>query len=254
MTKGFVVNPFDLLTMQQKKLVEVFLETGDETEAKKASGLTYSGKNPFRAVNVRRAINHAMRPKFDKAGISFENHLEYVAAIAYGDPSELSEVIDVNCRYCNGIDFKYQWTNAEYVEAIEETMQKYKSRNGIVGQISQQELEDHGYKPPSCEGGFNFDKYADPHPNCPECAGHGVQSVRVHPSAVSHPLFAGVVVNKNGDIEVKLRNQDAAMQHVSKLQGYLIDKVEVTTVSHVDKLNEARKRAKKAVTKKKEDV
>lgn len=250
--KSLVINPFDLLTQQQRTLVVTYLETGgDKTAAKKAAGLEYSGKDPFRAVNVRRAINHAMRPSFDKAGITFEKHLEYVANIAYGDPSEVAEIVKVNCRYCHGLNHEYQWTDMEFRDRLNKDIREFKAANAIKGVITQQELEDiHGFIPLSCEGGFGFDPWGEPDPMCPECGGEGVDKIRVHESATRHPLFAGVSYDKNSNMIVRFRNQDQALEHVSKLLGFLTEKVEVTVIDHAAKLNEARKRAAKKVSKK----
>lgn len=242
--KSLVINPFDLLTDQQKKLVTSFLESGDKTKAKKDAGLQYSGKDPFRAVNVRRAINHAMRPAFDKAGITFEKHIEYVANIAYGDPSEIAEIVVVNCRHCHGKNHEYQFTEREYRDAYDKEIRDFKKENGIKGRITQEQLEDeYGFVPLSCEGGFGFDQWREPDPMCPECGGEGERRIQIHPSAVSHPLFAGVSYDKNGNLIVKFRNQDAALEHLSKLMGFLVDKTEVTIVDHASKLTAAQRRA-----------
>lgn len=242
--KSLVINPFDLLTDQQKKLVTSFLESGDKTKAKKDAGLQYSGKDPFRAVNVRRAINHAMRPAFDKAGITFEKHIEYVANIAYGDPSEIAEIVVVNCRYCHGIAHRYQYKDGEYDKLVKTEMKAWMEKKDIHGRFTREQLEkDWGFIPPSDEGGLGFDEWREPDPMCPECGGEGERRIQIHPSAVNHPLFAGVSYDKNGNLIVKFRNQDAALEHLSKLMGFLVDKTEVTIVDHASKLTAAQRRA-----------
>lgn len=239
--KSLVINPFDLLTDQQKKLVTSFLESGDKTKAKKDAGLQYSGKDPFRAVNVRRAINHAMRPAFDKAGITFEKHIEYVANIAYGDPSEIAEIVVVNCRYCHGVDHRYQFTEQQYDKMVRDEIKEFKKNMKLAPNTPYQELLDRGFVEPLIEGGTGFDQWREPDAMCPECGGEGERRIQIHPSAVNHPLFAGVSYDKNGNLIVKFRNQDAALEHLSKLMGFLVDKTEVTIVDHASKLTAAQR-------------
>lgn len=246
MDKSLVINPFDLLTDQQRKLVTVYLESGgDKAKAKKAAGLEYSGRDPFKSVNVRRAINHAVRPSFDKAGITFDKHFQYVASIAYGDPSEIAEVVKVNCRYCNGVDHRYQFTQGEYDKLMRDEIREYKRVNSLPMRTKYEEIIEHGFVAPLVEGGMGFDPYAEPDYMCPECGGEGKDIIKLHPSAASHPLFAGVSYDKNGNLIVKYRNQDAALEHVSKLLGFLIDKSEVTVIDHAAVLERARRRAGK---------
>lgn len=244
MEKSLVINPFDLLSDQQKKLVTVFLETGgDRAKAKKEAGLQYSGKDPFKAVNVRRAINHALRPAFDKAGITFDQHFQYVASIAYGDPSEISEVVKVNCRHCHGVDHRYQFTQGQYDKLMRDELKQFKKDLKLAPNTPYDEVLARGFVEPLIEGGMGFDPWGQPDAMCPECGGEGVDKIMIHPSATSHPLFAGVSYDKNGNMIVKFRNQDAALEHVSKLLGFLVDKTEVTVVDHAGKLDAARRRA-----------
>lgn len=241
--QSLVVSAFDLLTEQQRKLVTTYLETGSKEQAKIAAGLNY-GRDPFKSAMVRRAVNEGMRPAFDKAGLSFEKHLEYVASIAYGDPSEIVEIIKVNCRYCHGVAHEYQFKDSEYADLLEKDMKEFMSNHNITGRASKSTLiDEYGYKPLPTKGGLGFDGMAEPDPMCPECSGEGQERLIVQPSAVSHPLFGGVSYDKNHNLVVKFRNQDAALDHVSRLLGFLIDKTEVTIVDHVTKINEARKRS-----------
>lgn len=242
--RSLVVNPFDLLTAQQKILVTTYLETGDKTKARKAAGLQYSGMDPFRAVNVRRALNHAMRPAFDKAGITFEKHFEYVCSIAYGDPKEISETVKVNCRHCHGVNHEYQWTEQEYKKELNKQIKDFKFARDIKdARITQDRLEDEGFIPPALDGGFGFNPWAEPHESCPECGGQGEDKIYVHPDAASHPLFAGASYDKQGNIVIKYRDQDGMLKHVSELMGFLVHKVEVSRVDHATTIDKARKRA-----------
>lgn len=241
--KSLVVSAFDLLTEQQRKLVTTYLETGNKEQAKIAAGLNW-GRDPFKSAMVRRAVNEGLRPAFDKAGLTFEKHLEYVASIAYGDPSEIAEIIKVNCRYCHGVAHEYQYKDSEYAGVLEQDMKDFMKSNELKGAFTKEQLiEQWEYTPPPTKGGLGFDGMLEPDPMCPECSGEGQDKIVLQPSAISHPLFAGVSYDKNHNLVVKFRNQDAALEHVSRLMGFLIDKTEVTIVDHVAKINEAKKRA-----------
>lgn len=247
--KSLVIDPFNLLTDQQKILVTAFMEhNGDKTKAKSIAGYPMRQRDPFAAASVRRAINHLLRPRFDKAGITFDKHLEFVAAIAYGDPAEICEVVDVNCRHCWGFGHQYQYGQNEYTRLLKKEISDFKKENGIRDpKITEEQLEDeYGFAPLDCAGGFGWDQWREPNIACPECLGDGVQKIRLHAWASQHPLFAGVTYDKQGNMIVKLRNQDSALEHVSKLMGYLVDKTEISIVDHISELNRAKKRAEAA--------
>lgn len=251
MKKSLVPSVYDFLTPQQKRLVDEYVnpENGfDQSIALQKAGYapytnTRSSSNPFKKINVRRAIAERIRPAFDRKGITFEENFKYVASIAYGDVNELVEVLRCNCRYCHGIMNKYQWTEAEYFEKLEQEVINFKKLKDIKGVITQGELEEMGFVPPNNDGGFGFDKYAEPDESCPNCQGHGVPETYIHPQFVSHPLYAGAEIDKNGNIKINIRNQDNALKLLSQLAGFLVEKVEIKEVVTADLLAEKRKRA-----------
>lgn len=250
MNKSLVPSAYDFLSPQQRKLVDAYIdpENGfDQMTALEKAGynrfsMTKSSMNPFKHINVRRAISEKIRPSFDRQGITFEENFKFVASIAYGDANELVEVKRCNCRYCHGILNKYQWTEAEYLEKIEETANDFKKLKGITGVVTQSELEDMGFVPPSCDGGYGFDKWSEPDLACPNCHGHGVERVYIHPQYIFHPLYAGAEVDKNGNIKINMRNQDNAVKLLSQLAGFLVEKVEIKEVITADTLAKKRKR------------
>lgn len=251
MKKTLVPSPYDFLSVQQKKLVDEYLDPSnyfDPMTALEKAGYnrysaTKSSMNPFKHINVRRAISERLKPTFDKAGITFDEHFKFVSAIAYGDVNELVEVRRCNCRYCHGILNKYQWTEPEYLSKLEEEVNKFKQLKDIRGVVNQSELEDLGFIPPACDGGFGFDRWGDPDLSCPHCGGHGEARVYIHPQYLSHPLYAGAEIDKNGNIKINVRNQDNALKLLSQLAGFLVEKVEIKEVVTADKLAEKRKRA-----------
>ena len=251
MKKSLVPSAYDFLSQQQKKLVDSYVdpENGfDKMVALEKAGYnkysaTKSSMNPFKHVNVRRAISEKIKPSFDRQGISFEENFKFVSSIAYGDVNELVEIRRCNCRYCHGVMNKYQWTESEYQNKLEEEVLKFKEIKKINQILSQSELEDFGFVPPSCDGGFGFDKWNDPDETCIECNGHGVERVYIHPQYISHPLYAGAEIDKNGNIKINIRNQDNALKLLSQLAGFLVERVEIKEVVTATTLAEKRKRA-----------
>lgn len=251
MRKTLVPSAYDFLSEQQKKLVDAYIDPAngfDQQIALEIAGYdkysnTRSSKSPFKVVGVRRAIAEKLKPSFDREGITFEENFKYVASLAYGDVNELVEVLKVNCRYCNGRGHQYQWTEAEYKKELNKAIADFIAYKELPSSTTQDELEDLGMLPPSLEGGFDFDPYADPHPDCPECGGRGEDRLYIHPQFISHPLYAGAEVDKNGNIKINIRNQDNALKLLSQLAGFLVERVEVKEVVTADELAKRRKRA-----------
>ena len=251
MKKSLVPSPYDFLSPQQKKLVDAYVDPQngfDQKLALEKAGYnrhsdTRSGMNPFRHSNVRRAISEKIKPVFDRTGITFEENLKYVASIAYGDPRELAETVKTNCRYCKGTLNKYQWTESEYYQKIEKEIEDFKRSKNITGVLNNDQLDELGFVPTSADGGFGFDKWGEPDLSCPDCHGNGIDRIYIHTQHITHPLYAGVKVDKNGNIEVMIRNQDHALKLLAQLSGFLVERVEIKEVVTADSLAEKRKRA-----------
>lgn len=119
--------------------------------------------------------------------------LRDIINVLNADPRELIENVYGACRYCHGVDHLYQRTPQEFRE----------HHDHHRGQLKATPLE----------GGEGFDPYADPHLDCPECFGRGIQRVvlkdtrDLSPSALA--LYEGVKQTQHG-IEVKMRSKDAA--------------------------------------------
>ena len=78
---------------------------------------------------------------------------------------EITQHIWECCRYCHGINHKFQWIDhAEYFQAVLKTAEDNEARAAR----KQRELP-----PPSDEGGFGFSKSNDPNILCPHCEGRG---------------------------------------------------------------------------------
>lgn len=132
--------------------------------------------------------------------------------LATADPSKIMHVRRLNCRHCWGADHAYQWSPREYAEACDKASRREEP-------------------PPDCVGGFGWRSNAEPHPECPECHGEGVEDVFfADTEGLSGPerkLIAGIRRTKDG-LEIKMRDQDAALQNIAKYLGLLIERRELT--------------------------
>lgn len=251
---NLVQSAFDLLSDQQKRLVQAYTSGDkpfDQAYAMDQAGYakyanTRSGQSPFKSAKVLRAINEKLSPMFSKAGLTSEQYLAHIASIAYADPRELVDVRRVNCRYCNGIGHNYQWSLAEYNSELAKAKRVLRQNMGDQFQgieISMDDLIENNIEIPDDTGGYGFDQWSDPNEACPECFGHGEVKTYIHPSFMNHPLYGGAKVDKNGNIEIIIKNQADSLKMVGQLQGFFIDKQEITHTVTGDTLSERRKRA-----------
>ena len=144
--------------------------------------------------------------------------------IATADPNELTRIEARCCRHCHGEDFGYQWREHEFEKALGEADQGYR-------------LNDKGKKVrieaiPDWAGGMGFNSTLDPHPDCPRCHGEGHKHTIVTDtrdlSEAGRALYKGNKVDRNGNIEVLMHDQEAARRFYAELCGYKIDRKELT--------------------------
>lgn len=132
--------------------------------------------------------------------------------IATADANDLTQLRRVCCRYCHGFDHQYQWTEAEYLSAVNKSI-------------------DNGKEAPDGMGGFGFDLNAEPKEGCPECGGQGDEQVYIADTrklkGSAKRLFAGVKRTKDG-LQILMRDQDAALDKLARYLGMLVDKKEIS--------------------------
>lgn len=138
--------------------------------------------------------------------------------LASADPSKIMQVRRVNCRYCWGVGHQYQWKAREYAEACDNEMRAASRERREV-------------KMPDCGGGFDYRHNAEPNPVCPECGGEGHEDIFFKDTdgltGPERKLIAGVKRTRDG-LEIKLRDQDAALKILAQYAGLLIDRKELT--------------------------
>lgn len=145
--------------------------------------------------------------------------------IALADPNELAAVRRVNCRHCNGVGHAYQYTDpTEFAKAVAAVMDENVGRQSMRPKRAPKEL-------PTDAGGYGFNSIADPHVNCPKCHGEGIARPWIADTRKlkgrARKLYAGYRITKDGRIEVKTRDQDAALANIAKALGMFTENVNV---------------------------
>lgn len=188
---------------KEKLFVSYYLECRNKYEAYRKAGYIGGDRNArmlYRKPSVARAINQGIAQLSEQAILSAQDILRHWHEIAIADPCEISQMRRVCCRYCWGFDNHYQWTDeAEYDQAAAKAANDSKP-------------------PPDRSGGFGFMANDDPNPDCPKCAGEGIEDVFLSDTrdlfGPARRLVAGVKKTKFG-IEVMTRDQDAALKNLA---------------------------------------
>ncbi|WP_127580172.1 terminase small subunit [Paenibacillus koleovorans] len=224
------------LTELQKRFGDEYLVDLNATAAYRRAG--YKGKGNVAEVNASRLLSNAkvqeyiqtrQKAREKRTEITQDMVLQRWWAIANADPNELIYHRRVCCRHCFGVDHAFQWIDEEeYKRAVE-------SARFVAKQNKQKPVI------PLNIGGYGFDPTIRPHPKCPACYGEGHGDVKVMDTRDLTPevrmLYAGVKVSKEG-IEVKMRDQDKALENVARHLGMFKDRLELEGGITVKKLED----------------
>lgn len=210
------------LTPKQDAFVKEYLLDLNATQAATRAG--YSAKTAkeqggrlLTNVAVMRAISKAQVKRAERVEITADMVLQQWWAVATADPNAVVQHRRVCCRYCHGHDHKYQWKAREYQEAMEAA--------DILVNGSEKEP---AY--PDDSGGYGFDPTKEPTADCPECHGEGFGEVHAKDtrklSGIAKLLYAGAKQTSQG-IEIKLRDQERALENVAKHLGMFKPDIEI---------------------------
>lgn len=152
---------------------------------------------------------------FDVAAI-LDHDRQIVEGFKHAD--EISQHIWQCCRYCHGIEHKFQWIDyTEYLTALSEAEAKNEERRA-------RKLGEHPL--PDDEGGYGFLPGNEPNLMCPKCEGRGnAVTVIADTTKLEGPARAvvkGVKVTANG-IEVVWHDVDKAKERLLRAAGVFKD-------------------------------
>lgn len=143
---------------------------------------------------------------------------------ATADPNDICEYRRECCRYCYGINHRYQYTPAELEDAQKEHEDRRQEKLAATeGKLDIGDFDE--------RGGVGFNATLDPNPDCPECFGEGVGRAHFKDtrklSAAARALYGGVEIGKDG-LKVKIHARDHALDQLARHNQMFVEKVEVS--------------------------
>ena len=216
----------EALDARERVFVTSYLAHFNASRAARTAGYSTessrrAGHELIRRPDIRGIIEDEMATRLAKAAEALRKVeasetfvLTQWVDIINADVNEIVQMRRGCCRFCHGVDGKYQRTPSEMRRARATFKQ---SVDALV-----QEFDE--------EGGTGFDPRREPNPGCMECFGEGVESVHVADTRDLTPaarsLLAGIKSGKDG-IEVKLHSKEKALELLARHLGMLKDKLEV---------------------------
>lgn len=197
------------LTGREYLFVQEYLVDLKMGEAAKRAGYdpryaSQTGYDVMRRPHVSAAIQEAMEARSERTRITADMVLQRWWDIATADPNELVQFRRICCRHCHGEGFAYQWRDKEEYQTT--WCDRYEAGEAV----------------PSDDGGYGFDKSAEPNPDCPHCSGEGQAVVfGLDTRALSAParaLYAGAKLTQSG-FEIKTQDQGKALENVARHLG-----------------------------------
>lgn len=169
-------------------------------------------------AKIKKGLIEARERLQQASGVTAVKVLQQWWQIATADPNDIMQLRRGCCRHCHGKDFAFQWRNEnEFQRALEKA-------------LAEAEKEERAPNLPTDEGGYGYDPGEPPNPDCPECDGDGRASVHIndtrHLTGAARRLYAGIKQTQNG-IEIKTRDQDAALQNIARHLGMFNDKLQL---------------------------
>ena len=208
----------------KKQFVREYLVDLNATQAAIRAGYSpktamQQGQRLLTRDDVQAAIQKEMTKRAKRTEITADAVLQRWWDIATADPNEIIHLRRVCCRHCYGTDHEYQWRDQkEYKQAV------HRAKVSAMEQDKKPVI-------PFDAGGYGFDRRVRPSPDCPYCFGEGQQEVYAEDtrdlSSAAKLLYAGVKQTRDG-FEIKMRDQDKAMENVAKHLGMFVDRKEIT--------------------------
>lgn len=208
------------LTPKQEAFVREYLVDLNATQAAVRAGYSkktaYSvGHENLTKPEIQAAISSAKEARAERVDITADMVLAQWWKLATADPNAIVSHRRICCRFCHGADHAYQWKASEFSAAME-------AADRVAKEKEQQPVY------PSDAGGYGFDPTLPPHPECPECHGEGFGEVHIadtrHIKGDAKVLYAGAKQTAGG-VEIKMRDQDRALEMVAKHLGMFKDEI-----------------------------
>lgn len=206
-----------LRTDKQAAFVREYVKDWNATQAAIRAGYSESTANVIGSENlskpyIRAAIERRLTQIAAVAEVDTAMIVRELVDVATADPRDLVSVYRDCCRYCYGIDHRRQWTKGEYEHTLAEALAA-------------------GEPAPDMAGGIGYNANREPHTDCPECFGRGVETVLVADTRTltgkAAKLYAGAQQAKDG-VKALGRDQNAALMALGRYLGMFKERTEVS--------------------------
>jgi phage terminase small subunit len=191
-------------------------DSSEEAARRSASQLLLTNRD------VQKRIEELMAERSERLNLKADDVLRLLWMKATADPNELVEVRRDCCRHCYGLDHLYQFTPAEWGDVVRKHQDACRHAEAMRSPLPPE---------PSPLGGVGYDPRFPPLPDCPECAGRGVEYVHVKDTRTLSPaarqLYAGARQSRTG-IEILSHSQDKAIELIGRHLAMFTDKVDHT--------------------------
>lgn len=181
------------------------IHAGYSEKSASAQGTRLSKRAKVKDEIERRRLRISQRLSMEKPDVLTE-----LVKIATADPNELVSLERGACRYCNGHNHAYHWRSTDELDVAVTAYRMLPAKRQAILPF------------PSDEGGFGYRFRAAPHDDCPNCEGEGVPRTVLRDTRNLSPgaraLYAGVKETQHG-IEVKMRDQDGALDKIARILG-----------------------------------
>lgn len=213
------------LTPIEEKVAKGFVLCNNATKAY-IDATNYQGKRTTARVLAWEIVNrpHVLqRIRQYESAAAAATVIDYAAILdhdrqiveGYKHADEVSWREFVCCRYCYGVEHKYQWRDfEEYLR----TLQTANDENTRRADVGKREMP-----LPKDDGGYGFDVQAEPSLFCPRCEGRGeARDMIADTTKLQGPARAivkGIKVTNTGT-EVLLHDIDKAKERLLRAGGY----------------------------------
>lgn len=225
------------LAGKQARFVEEYIIDLNAAAAYRRAGYKARGNSAeasasklLRHPKVAAAIAAAQSERSARTEITADMVLQRWWDIAMAEPNDLIQLRRICCRHCYGIDFAYQWIDADEFNAAMKAAAMVENADPRTF--------------PTDDGGYGFNKTLTPHGDCPQCWGEGCEDVFAHDTrhlrGRARILYAGVEITRDG-LKIRMKDQDKALENVAKHLGMFKEKIEVDAGENIAALIAARR-------------
>jgi len=216
-----------LVTSAEQRFVDEYLSDLDARSAAARAGLDPALGPKFLARhNVQRAIANEKKRRASRTALDADKTLRRWVKLAEAKATELYQVYVPSCRYCWGVDGRYQFTKNELQRAKLEHQAAQREKHPDDTSLREDFDE---------EGGDGYDRTRRPNPDCTECNGVGNEPFAVirdtrDLSDAGLLLLDGIETKADGSVKVSLRNRNWAETMVARHLGMISEGRRIDTL------------------------